>query len=90
MEIAYSRCESKSQAFEVVKKGTPVILEKFQLKADIADNGEDEIKATGRGFDLVARFGESKVDIALKLSLVLRPLKGKIEDALQKSVAKMI
>ena len=90
MIISYQKCQSCSEAFSAVKDKTAGMLEKFQVKADIRDNGQDEIVASGKGFNLVANFRESELELNLKLSLLFRPLKGKIEQYLEKSIKRVI
>lgn len=90
MVIPYQKCQSPAQAMQAVKESTPKTLEKFQVRADICDNGRDEICAKGKGFDLVATFGPSDVQVKLKLSLLLRPLQRKIEGYLQKSLERVL
>ena len=90
MVVTYSNCTSKNQALQMVKeKIIAGILAKFQVKADITDNGNDQLKAKGRGFELIAHFDDAQMDISLKLSLLLRPLKSKIEHVLLKEIKKI-
>ena len=91
MGLAYKKCTSRAEAMKEVKEKTlKGILKAFQVKVDIIDNGVDEIKAKGKGFEIVLSFNESDLKISCKLSLFLRPFKGKIQGVLEKEILKVI
>ncbi|MCY4643511.1 MAG: polyhydroxyalkanoic acid system family protein [Bacteriovoracales bacterium] len=88
--VPYTKCASKEKAFEVVREGTAKALAKFKVEAAITDNGQDEIYAKGKGIDLKARFEDDRVEISLKLSLVLKVFQSKIEETIQKSMEEIV
>ncbi len=91
MNIDYVQTSSKEQAFQTVKENiTEEKMAKFQVKAKLTDNGTDLISASGKGFDLHLNFSDNSLKLELKLSLLLRPLKGQIEGALAKEIKKVI
>ena len=91
MVITYKKCTSRAEALKNLK-GTMLkeMLKTFQVKADITDNGVDEMKVKGKGFNVVVNFNESDLHVSCKLSLFLRPFKGKIEHILKKEILKFI
>lgn len=91
MRIDYVKSSNKEEAFKSVKAGiTPELLEKFQVKADISDNGTDRIDATGKGFDFKVDFLNDHILLDLNLSFMLKPFKSKILGYLEKEVKKII
>lgn len=93
MKIYFKQATDKQDAFERVKNNVrPEILnEKFKVKATIEYNQDDyQVIASGSGFDLYANFFEDYIELDLKLSLLLRPLKSKILGALEKEIKRVV
>ncbi len=90
LEVGFNKTNNKEEAYEAVKNAiTPELLEKFKVKADIAYN-MDNIQATGKGFTLDMNFMDEKVGLTVKLSLILKPLKGTILDSLEKQIKRVV
>ena len=89
LEVPYNNLSSKEEVYEKIKKEVPPMLEKFQVKADL-EYLNDEIKASGKGFDLSLKTLDDRCAIDMKLSFLLKPLKGKILDSLERNLKKHI
>ena len=91
MKIDYVNVSTQEEALKKVKENiTEEKLAKFQVSADITDNGVDKLEASGKGFDLYVVFYENYLEVELKLSLMLRPFKSKVESYLEKEVTKVV
>jgi hypothetical protein len=92
LKIDYVKMSNKDEAYTKVKEFiTPDLIAKFNVKAEFDYNEADKkIKAKGKGFDFALDFQEDHVNLDLKLSLLLKPLKGKVLDALERQVNKII
>ena len=90
MVIPYQKCQSQIEALQAVKTMAPAMMQKFKVNTEIKDNGKDEIVAKGRGFTLRVHFNESQLQFKLDLSLLLRPLKGQVEGAIQRTIANVV
>lgn len=90
--VNYVQSKDKSDAFGRAKaKITPDYVAKFQVKADIDYNEAAGIMtAKGKGFTLTLNFGDSAVAVNLDVSLLLRPLKGKIVDKIKRELERNV
>lgn len=90
LNVEYSNTSSKDEAYEAVKAAiTPELIAKYQVKATL-DYNEDHIVAKGKGFELKIDFGANACDVSCDLSFMLRPLKGKILEGLEKQLKRVI
>lgn len=92
LELPYRQVSTPQEAFEKVKANiTPKTMEKFQVKADFSyEEDKKIIHADGKGFHLVAECLEGHVSIHLKLSLILKPLKKKVLEIIEKEFSKVV
>ncbi len=92
IKASYNKVEDKAAAYQAVKEFiTPETLEKWKVKADVNyDDGNQEIHAKGKGFELNINFLDTEAQAELKLSMLLRPLKGKIEENLEKQLKRVV
>lgn len=92
LEIPYKKCLSKEEAFVKVKENiTEETIGKFKVKAQMDYNQEEgRLYASGTGFDLYAEFGKTSVELTLKLSMLLRPMKSKVLEVLKKEFQKVL
>jgi len=92
LAVDYKKTSSKDEAFSSVREViTPEYISKFKVKADVDyDESDKIITATGKGFTLVFSFDESQVGLDLKLSLMLKPLRGQIEGMMVKELKKVV
>lgn len=92
INVNYTNAKDKEHAYQSVKEYiTPATLEKWKVNADIKyDDSGRKINAKGKGFELIINFLDTQVQAELNLSLLLRPLKGKIEESLEKQIRKVV
>jgi len=91
-KIGYKKVKSSQEAFASVKAAiTPEYIEKFKVKAKINyDEKKKLITASGMGFNLDINFSDKEVALNLKLSLILRPIKGKVLETLEREIKKHV
>jgi hypothetical protein len=90
IKVNYDKLNNKTEAYKAVKQAiTPELLSKFQVKAEITHE-EDLIKAKGKGFDLDLIFEEDHCGANLKLSFLLKPLKGKVLEGIEKQIKRIV
>lgn len=90
IKIDYLNMKDSSEAYQKVKTLiTPEYIEKFQVKADINyDDDKKIVKAKGAGFTLVLCFLDQHCDVDLDLSFLLKPLKSKILEKIERQIKK--
>jgi len=90
LKIPYGS-NNQASAYESAKKIIPSAIEKFGVKADVKLSDSDHtIQAKGTGFDAKIEFKDTEVVVKLDLSFLLKPLKGKIVEALEKQIKKVV
>lgn len=91
-EIAYKKNKDAVSAFQSVKKSiTPATLARFQVEAKVDyDEQALKIKAQGKGFELKFDFKDHALALDIELSLLLRPLKGKILTMLKRELESVV
>lgn len=90
LSIPYANVTNKDEAFGKAKEAiTPEMLAKFQVKAEI-EYGDYQAKAKGKGFELTLDFTETSLDVKLDLSFLLKPLKSKVLEGLEKQIRKIV
>lgn len=88
--VKYINLTSKQEAYEAVKAAvTPELLSKFQVKADVkyVDN---MILAKGKGFKLEMTFTDSECVVKIDLSFLLKPLKGRVLEGIEKQLNRIV
>ena len=92
LSVSYKNASNQADAFAIAKAQiTPEYVDKFNIKAEINYNEATGVmEATGKGFTLTLEFDDSKCDVNLKLSMLLRPLKKKILDKIEKKLIKHV
>jgi hypothetical protein len=90
--IVYKKSKNAAEAYTNVKGAvTPEYIEKFKVSAKIKyDEKKKLIIADGTGFTLEISFTEKEVGLNLKLSLILRPIKGKVLETLEREIKKHV
>lgn len=90
--VNYNQAKDKDDAFARAKaRITPEYVAKFQVKADIDyDESAGKMTAKGKGFTLTLNFDDSSVGVNLDVSLLLRPLKGKIVDKIKRELERNV
>ncbi len=90
LKVDYNKNESKADAYEAVKGAiTPELLARFQVKAQLSYS-EDLISAKGKGFKLDLSFEDNACTAKIDLSFLLKPLKGKILEGIEKQLNRII
>lgn len=92
MKINYSKVTSKEEAYAAAKEAiTPELIDRFKVKADINYNDANSVvSAKGKGFGLDIEFYENECEIKLDLSFMLKPLKSKILEGIEKQVKRIV
>ena len=90
--IPYKKAKTSSDAYSSIKAAiTPAYIEKFKVAAKINyDEKKKTITAEGTGFTLEIFFTDIEVQLNLKLSLLLRPIKGKVIETLEREIKKHV
>lgn len=92
MKISYEKVTSKNEAYTAAKAAiTPELIDRFKVKADVNyDDGNSIVSAKGKGFELKIQFFDTECEINLDLSFMLKPLRGKIEEGIEKQVKRIV
>lgn len=92
VEVEYTKVSNSDEAWEAVKGAiTPQMMERFKVKAKIDYKEADKsIKAKGKGFELNIDLLDDKATAGLTLSLLLKPLKGKILEGIEKQLKRVV
>ena len=92
LSVPYSVSSNPDEAYKNAQAQiTPEYIAKFNVKADINyDEASKKIEASGKGFTLTLSFKDSETHADLKLSLLLKPLKGKILETIERKLSKHV
>ena len=92
LSVDYQSASPKDNAYDIaVNQITPEYVDQFGVKAEISyDRDQGLISATGKGFTLNLWFSDKACDVELKLSMMLKPLKGKILDKVERKLKKHV
>lgn len=92
LSIPYNNVTNADEAFALAKEViTPEYVAKYNVKADVSfDEPSKTITATGKGFDLSLYFADGQAEVNIKLSLLLRPVKKTVLDAVGRKLEKTI
>lgn len=90
LTLKYNNVTTKEEAYQAVKNAiTPELLAKWQVKVDL-EYGSDNIEAKGKGFTLRVDFKEEACEIILDVSILLKPLKNKILEGVEKQFKRVV
>ncbi len=91
LKVNYNHTSNKTDAYSAAREQiTPDYIAKWNMKADIAYNEPNSITAEGKGFTLTLNFTDSAVEVSCKLSLMLKPFKGKVLDTVEYKLKKHV
>lgn len=91
LKIPYASVTDKKLAYDAAKKVIPEAISKFGVKADVKLNDSDtSLSAKGTGFEVSVRFEDKHVEVKMDLSFLLKPMKGKILEVLEKQIKKVV
>ena len=73
------------------KKVIPEVIAKFGVKADVkTDDSTTTLSAKGTGFEAKIEFKETEALVKVDLGFLLKPLKGKILETIEKQIKKVV
>lgn len=92
LEVKYGKVTSQDEAWEAVKAHiTPELIARFKVKANVDYNEANKsIKATGKGFELNIHLLDDRAKVDIKLSLLLKALKGKVLEGIEKQLNRVV
>ena len=91
LKVNYTHTSNQAEAFQAAREQiTPEYIAKWNMKADISYNEPNSIIADGKGFTLTLNFKEYAVEVSCKLSLMLKPFKGKVLDTVEGKLKKHV
>ncbi|MFP5490811.1 MAG: polyhydroxyalkanoic acid system family protein [Bacteriovoracia bacterium] len=91
LKVPYANVTDKKQAYEAAKKLVPEALAKFGVKADVKqDDAISKLVAKGSGFEAQIHFVDGEAHVTVDLGFLLRPLKGKVLEALERQIKKVV
>ncbi len=91
LKVPYNQMTDKKQCYEAAKKLIPEVIQKFGVKADVNnDDGANTINAKGTGFEAKIEFADKEAIVKLDLSFLLKPLKGKLLETIEKQIKKVV
>ncbi len=92
IEVKYDKCSNAQEAWTAVKGHiTPELIEKFKVKAQIDYvEAKKQINAKGKGFELNIDLLDDRAKAEIKLSLLLKPLKGKVLEGIEKQLKRVV
>jgi hypothetical protein len=92
MRINYEKVTTKEEAYAKAKEAiTPELIDRFKVKADVNyDDANSTVSANGKGFKLDIIFHEKECEIGLDLSFMLKPIRGKILEGIEKQVKRIV
>lgn len=90
LKIPYGS-NNKQVAYDGAKKLIPDVIQKFGVKADVnCKDTETCITAKGTGFEAKIEFKDTEATVKLDLGFLLKPLKGKILETIEKQIKKVV
>jgi hypothetical protein len=91
LKIPYVNVTDKKAAYTAAKKLVPDALAKFGVKANVTENDSAcSLKAKGTGFEANITFVDNEAQVQLDLGFLLKPLKGKVLEALERQIKKVV
>jgi hypothetical protein len=91
LKVPYSNITDKKQGFDAAKKLIPEVIAKFGVKADTKiDDAQSLIEAKGTGFSAHIKFTETEAQVKVDLNFLLKPLRGKILETIEKQIKKVV
>ncbi len=90
--VNYSKATTAEEAFDIASKGiTAEYIAKYQVQAELEYlKDQRQIRATGKGFTLTLSFKESEALLDVDLAFLLKPLKKKITESVEKKLVNIL
>lgn len=92
LSVTYQNATNQAEAFEIAKQEiTAEYIAKYKVNPVIEYKTDEAIiEAIGKGFTLTLVFTQERCEVSIKLSLLLRALKGKILDGVQRKLERHV
>jgi hypothetical protein len=91
LKVPYAQITDKKQGYEQAKKVIPEVIAKFGVKADVkTDDSTTTLSAKGTGFEAKIEFKDTEALVKIDLGFLLKPLKGKILETIEKQIKKVV
>lgn len=91
LKIPYTQITDRKKGYDQAKKLIPEVISKFGVKADVVnDDPNTSLSAKGSGFEAKIQFLETEAVVSLDLGFLLKPLKGKIMETIEKQIKKVV
>jgi hypothetical protein len=91
LKVPYAQITDKKQGYEQAKKVIPEVIAKFGVKADVkTDDSTTTLSAKGSGFEAKIEFKDTEALVKVDLGFLLKPLKGKILETIEKQIKKVV
>jgi hypothetical protein len=91
LKVPYANITDKKQGFNAAKTLIPEVIAKFGVKADTKiDEASNSIDAKGSGFSANIKFNDTEAVVKLDLNFLLKPLKGKILETIERQLKKVV
>ena len=90
--VSYSKVNTQEDAYALAKEHiTPEFVSQFKEKSEINfDEQSKTVEAQGSGFTLTIHLEQGHAEVLLKLSFLLRALKGKVLGKVEKELQKVL
>jgi hypothetical protein len=91
LKVPYSKITDGKIGYEQAKHLIPEVIQKFGVKADVKnDDVANTINAKGTGFDAKIQFTDTEALVKIDLNFLLKPLKGKILETIERQIKKVV
>lgn len=91
LKVPYAQITDKKVGYDQAKKIIPEVISKFGVKADVKnDDSNSSLTAKGTGFEAKIQFLEKEAVVNLDLGFLLKPLRGKILETIEKQIKKVV
>ncbi len=92
VKVKYTKTEGSDAAYNAAKGFlTPEMISNFKVKAAVDYQDSNKlINAKGKGFELNISFLDDAAEVTLKLSMLLRPVKGKVLSTIEKHLNSVV
>lgn len=92
--VWYNKATSAKEGFELASSflNGPGARSKFPVAIDFSfiEGEYPQVIGKGKGFEIILSFYDQQVSIELRLKLMLKPLRGKIIDALTDEIKRVL
>ncbi len=91
LKVPYANITDKKIGFDAAKKLIPDVIAKLGVKTETKINeSTNTIDAKGTGFSAMIQFTDTEALVKVDLNFLLKPLKGKILDTIERQLKKVV